>query len=239
MKLLLALPLLAALALPAGAAPIRTKAYSTPQLLFALRTDTQTLARMVPVLDPSFDFTPGPREEERQADGYSHLGDLSLKTRVAGGDWQSWSSYAARKPVKPALITRTLAAADITPTMGAGLPLKIERRWLYERGALVLRFTLTNRGKQPVEVAEPGMPMVFDGSVVAVRPRVGDNSSVLVTRQDQQPPALRLEPDAKTPLTHWAPLTASDREFSAWVTDGFTLAPGAQRSIGVRFLVQK
>ncbi|TFW18331.1 DUF5695 domain-containing protein [Duganella callida] len=250
MKSLFALPLLAALSVAAVAAPIETKAYSTPQLLFALRTDTQTLARLVPVSDPSFDFTPGPREEERQADGYAHLGDLTLRTRLPGGEWHNWSSFAARKPVRPELLTRTLAAADMSPTMGAGLPLKIERRWLVERGALVLRFTLTNISRQRVEVAAPAMPMVFDYILAgrasqegasAVHPRVGDNSSVTVTRLDQQPPVLRVEPDGKTPLTSWAPPAskiAPNEDYASWVTDGFTLAPGAKRSIGVRFLVR-
>ena len=90
MKHLIALAALPALlfsppglaAAPHEPAPVKTRAYSTPALLFALRTDTQTLARLTPVLDPSFDFVPGPREDARQGNGYRHLGDLALTVRT-------------------------------------------------------------------------------------------------------------------------------------------------------------
>lgn len=230
-------------ALPAFAAPapIQTKAYSTPQLLFALRTDTQTVARLTPVADPSHDFTPGPREEERRADGYRHLGDLSLKLRVAGGAWQTWTTYAQRRPLRVLPAGRALAAADITATLGAGLPLAVERRWLNDRGALVLRYTLINRSKRSVEVGEAGMPMVFDFGSNSVQPHPGERGYAEVARLDGPPLALRVQADGKTPLNSWqapAEQRAAGEDHASWVTGGFTLKPGARRDIGLRFTVK-
>jgi hypothetical protein len=244
--------LAAAPALAADHPSVKTRAYSTPQLLFALRTDTQTLARMTPVQDPSYDFTPGPREAERQYDGYPHLGDLALKARVGNGPWHRYSSFAARQPVRVLAAGRALAAADISRSMGHGLPLTVERRWLSERGVLVMRYTLINRGQQPVQVAAPAMPMVFDQrtdgrpaaeaqvAVSTVKPHPGERGFVEVARLNGQPPALRVEPDGRTPLTGWQPAPAAkpQDDYASWVTQGFTLQPGAKRDIGVRFVIQ-
>ena len=146
---------------------VATKAYSTKQFLLALRTDTQTLARLDPIADPSFDFTPGPRVAERQYDGYAHIGDLNLRLRSGdAGAWQEFSSSAARRPISPLPAGgKILAAADITATLGKDLPLTVERRWLNEGGALVLRFTLINNSNTPVEIGGLGMPMVFDNII--------------------------------------------------------------------------
>jgi hypothetical protein len=232
---------------------IQTRAYSTPQLLFALRSDTQTLARLTPVADPSFDFTPGPREAERQFDGYRHIGDLSLKLRLPGGAWQRYDTYSARQPVRVLPAVRVLAAADLGPTMGAGLPLTVERRWLNDKGALVLRYTLVNRGSQAVEVGEAAMPMVFDNMIAGrapdeiqasastVKPHIGDKGLVEVARLNGQPPALRVLPDGRTPLTGWQPPAdqrAANEDYASWVTGGFTLKPGAKRDIGLRFVIR-
>lgn len=273
----------------AEAPPIRTRAYSTAQLLFALRTDTQTLARLTPVADPSFDFTPGPREGERQFDGYRHIGDLGIKLRVGDGPWRHYTSYDARQPIRLLATGKALAAADISRSISAAgdpvpasaaaaattdtrpgngasdntarsaaraaLPITVERRWLNERGALVLRFTLINRGKQPVEIAELGLPMVFDqdsanrtreealASASMVRPRPGDQGLVEVVRLNGQPPALRVLPDGATPLTAWQPPAATSQvgmreDYADWVTGGFTLKPGARREIGLRFVIR-
>lgn len=233
----------AASAAPAAAADypaVKTKAYSTPKWLFALRVDTQTLARLTPVADPGTDFTLGPRVEERQFDGYRHLGDLTLKLRVAGGEWQTHSSFAARQPIRVLPAVRVLAAADISASMGAGLPLTVERRWLNDKGALVLRYTLINHGKQPVEIAEAGMPMVFAPDT-AVKPRPGDQGSVEVASQSGFKPVLRVQPDGRTPLLSWqapAERRAADEDHANWVTPGFTLQPGARRTIGLRFVAR-
>lgn len=213
---------------------VATKAYSTKQFLLALRTDTQTLARLDPIADPSFDFTPGPREAERQYDGYAHIGDLNLRLRSGdAGAWQEFSSSAARRPISPLPAGgKILAAADITATLGKDLPLTVERRWLNEGGALVLRFTLINNSNTPVEIGGLGMPMVFDNiitdrtleqahaSASFADPYIGrDAGYVQVTRLNGQGPALIVTPDGRTPLEAWRPLT--DRSPRAQTSEGF------------------
>ena len=213
---------------------IATKAYSTRQFLLALRTDTQTLARLDPVADPGFDFTPGPRAAERQYDGYAHIGDLNLRLRGGGaGAWRDFSSSAARQPIKPLTAGgKILAAADITATLGKDLPLTVERRWLNEGGALVLRFTLINNSNAPVEIGGLGMPMVFDNiitdrtleqahaSASFADPYIGrDAGYVQVTRLNGQGPALIVTPDGRTPLEAWRPL--ADRSPRAQTSEGF------------------
>ncbi len=237
--LLLTLFIATSLAAEAPAAPakpshpdITTKAYRTQQFLLALRADTQTLARLDPVADPSFDFTPGPREAERQYDGYAHIGDLNLRLRGAG-DWQEFSSSAARRPIHPLTAGgKILAAADITATLDKDLPLTVERRWLDEDGALVLRFTLINHSNATVEIGGLGMPMVFDNiitdrnleqahaSASFADPYIGrDAGYVQVTRLNGQGPALIVTPDGRTPLEAWRPL--SDRSPRAQTSEGF------------------
>ncbi|MXX35682.1 MAG: hypothetical protein F4Z50_13115, partial [Gemmatimonadetes bacterium] len=50
----------------------------------------------------AFDFTPADWLERRAADGYFHLGDLTLRLRWAGSEgWRHYSTAAARQPVQP------------------------------------------------------------------------------------------------------------------------------------------
>ena len=207
-------------------------AYSTPQLLLALRSDTQTLARLTPVSDPSFDFTPGTREAERRGNGYAHLGDLNLRLRSGDGAWQEFSSSKARQPIRVLPAGRALAAADISATLGADLPLTVERRWFNDKGALVLRFTLINRTAQPVEIGGLGMPMVFDNiitdrtleqahaSASFADPYIGrDAGYVQVTRLNGHGPVLLVLPDGRTPLEAWRPI--EDGSKRAQTAEGF------------------
>jgi hypothetical protein len=113
--------------------PIATRVLRAGRFTLALRSDTQTLARLSPDGEPGFDFVPGGREPERAGDGYNHIGDLHL--RLAGnGPWQDFASQHQRKAIQPLPLHKgDLAAADITATLGTGLPLKVERRWVVER----------------------------------------------------------------------------------------------------------
>lgn len=231
----LLLTLTFSLILPARAADaIATKAYQTRQFLLALRQDTQTLERLDPVSDPSFDFVPGTRAAERRSDGYAHIGDLNLRLRAsAEAPWQDYSSSAARRPIRALRAGgATLAAADISATMGDGLPLRIERRWLDHGGVLALRFTLINPTAAPVEIGGLGMPMVFDNiitdrtleqahaSASFVDPYIGRDAGYLqVTRLNGRGPALLVMPEGRTPLEAWRPLT--DRTPRAQTAEGF------------------
>jgi Family of unknown function (DUF5695) len=267
--------------------PIVTLPFVAGEIRLALRGDTQTLARLSPAAQPDLDFVPGEREAERQADGYVHIGDLNLRLRSAGGEWSDFASAHARKPIR-ALPTPAgvLAAADITASMGT-VPLRIERYWLNEAGALVLRFVITNVSSAPVEIGGLGMPMVFDNIMTDrtleqaharasfVDPYIGRDAGYLqVTRLNGKGPALLVLPEAGTPLEAYRPIQQASRAnvddvftdrsqrsqtsegFFDWtvVSKGFAakewaaaqeqwnaptsfiLAPGAARTIGVRFI---
>jgi len=120
--------------------------YDTPDFTLTLVRSSQTVAALKPKGADGFDFTPGDLLTERSQDGYFHLGDITLRLRAEGSaDWKNYSTAAARKPVKtlPASAS-VLAAADLTPTLPADLPLRITRPWAVEEAQLVLRFAMTN-----------------------------------------------------------------------------------------------
>ena len=199
--------LLAALLTQAPAATLPTHDFRTPVFSLALRDDTQTLASLAPLGERDFDFLPAHLETQRRGNGYVHLGDLDLRVRSVGGEWHDHSSWHARQPVSALNDERAIAAADITATFGAGLPLSVERRWRADGRALVLAFTLTNDSATPVEIGGLGIPMPFDNilndrSLDAahqhasfVDPAIsGDAGYLQVTRLNGHGPALLVLP---------------------------------------------
>ncbi len=201
-------------------APIATTPFTVGPFRVALRTDTQTLARLSPADEPAFSFVPIAREPERAGDGYTHIGDLHLRLRTPGGVWADFSSAHRRAPIRP-LPARgaTLAAADITASMGPGIPLRVVRRWTSERGGLGLHLALTNTGTAPVEIGTLGLPMVFDNIITDrsldeahaqasfVDPYIGRDAGYLqVTRLNGRGPALLVLPARGTPLEAYVPL---------------------------------
>lgn len=200
--------------------PIRTDEHKVGDFVVALRSDTQTLARLSPVSEPAFSFVPTAREPERAGDGYMHIGDLNLRVRTPGGPWRDFASSHHRKPIRPlAARAGTIAAADITPTMGEGVPFTVERRWLKEGDRLVLRFRIVNTSDTPQEVGALGMPMVFDNIITDrsldeahaqasfVDPYIGGDAGYLqVTRLNGGGPALLVLPDRNSPLEAYQPL---------------------------------
>lgn len=200
--------------------PIVQTAIRTPAFRAALRTDTQTLARLSPAAEPGFDFVPGAREAERAGDGYVHIGDIHLRVRTNDGAWIDLASAQHRKAIRrlPA-IGATLAAADITASVGTASPLRVERRWVDDHGTLALRFTLTNTTNTPVEIGALGMPMVFDNIITDrsleqahaqasfVDPYIGRDAGYLqVTRLNGAGPALLVLPEKGTPLEAYRPI---------------------------------
>ncbi|MBN2970738.1 hypothetical protein JW805_01740 [Roseomonas aeriglobus] len=267
--------------------PIQTVRHDVGALRVDLRRDTGTVARLSPAGEANFDFTPSGREAERQGDGYVHLGDINIRLRTPGGEWQDFASSRARRPIRALPVARgEFAAADITASLG-NIPLSVERRWANVGSALVMRFTLTNRGTAPVEVGGLGMPMVFDNILIDrnletahtqasfVDPYIGRDAGYLqVTRLNGKGSALLVLPEKGTPLEayrpilqdSWAPKgdvftdksprgqvsegfydwTVASKGFAEkeWKNAGeqwntptsFTLAPGASRTVGVRFV---
>jgi hypothetical protein len=225
--------------------PIAKTAYKTPTFDLALRTDTQTLAHLSPSGDAAFDYVPAAREAERAGDGYVHIGDLHLRLKSGDGAWQDYASAHARKPIVK-LVARgdILAAADITASMGAGIPLRVERQWVNDNGVLALRFTLVNSSNAPVEIGSLGMPMVFDNIILDrdldqahaqasfVDPYIGRDAGYLqVTRLNGQGPALLVLPEKNTPLEAYRPVLEAraapkddiftDRSPRTQVSEGF------------------
>ncbi|WP_121115744.1 DUF5695 domain-containing protein [Croceibacterium ferulae] len=217
---------------PAAAAPpqfdLRVAGFD-----LALRTDTQTLARLSPEGEAGFDFVPSGRLAERAGDGYVHVGDIHLRLRSGDGAWQDFSSAHARQQIA-ALPTRrgVLAAADITASMGAGIPLRVERRWTQEDGVLGMRFSISNTSAQPVEIGGLGLPMVFDNIITDrdldqahaqasfADPYIGRDAGYMqVTRLNGEGPALLVLPERGTPLEAYRPILEAD---SAPAGDIFT-----------------
>ena len=199
------------------AASPRAMRHVAGALTLTLDPASQTLRHLSPAAEPAFDFAPGDRATQRSGDGYVQVGDLHLRLRTPGGPWRDFASARHRVPVR-ALATsgEVLARADMTATMGDGFPLTVERAWLRERGAPVLRFTLANRGAAPVEIGALGMPMVFDNIITDrtleqahakasfVDPYIGNDAGYLqVTRLNGKGPALLVLPDGRTPLEQY------------------------------------
>ena len=193
----------------------------TPDFDLSLVRSSQTIAALKPKGADGFDFTPGDLLVERSQNGYYHLGDIDLRLRVGtSGDWQNYSTAYSRTPVtvlptSPGI----LAAADLTPTLPAALPLQVTRSWALEDGKLVLRFTLKNKTKSVVQVGALGIPMVFN-NVLNGRsleqahtkcsfydPYIGEDAGYLqVTRLNGHGPALLVVPDGKTPFEAYKPI---------------------------------
>ncbi len=204
-----------------------TADFDTPEFTLSLVRSSQTVAALKPKGADGFDFTPGDILVQRSRDSYYHLGDLDLRLRTGtSGEWKSYSTALARKPVTalPAA-GATLAAADLAATLPADIPLQITRTWAVENGKLVLRFELKNRTKQRVQIGALGIPMIFN-NVISGRnldqahaacsffdPYIGRDAGYLqVTRLSGHGPALLVVPDGKTPFEAYNPILNPRRE---------------------------
>jgi hypothetical protein len=188
-------------------------AFDTPDFDIKLVKASQTLAALVPKNASGFDFTPADRLENRARDGYYHLGDLTLRLRVANA-WQNYSTASARQPERALTAPApALAAADLSPTLPADCPLQITRVWTLENGRLTLRFELKNRSAEAVQIGALGIPMVFNNMLTGRSleqaheicsfsdPYIGADAGYLqVTRLSGHGPALVVVPDQQTPF---------------------------------------
>jgi hypothetical protein len=191
---------------------------------------SQTIAALRPKISPDFDFTPGDLLVARSQDGYFHLGDITLRVRaVDSTEWKNYSTAGKRSPVTPLGTSQNiLAAADLTPTLPEGIPLKITRMWALENGHLVLRFVLRNTTSESVEVGAIGIPMIFN-NVLNERsleeahakcsfydPYIGEDAGYLqVTRLSGKAPALLVVPDGRTPFEAYNPILDRPGPFGA------------------------
>ncbi len=247
----------------------------TPDFKLKLVKASQTVAALQPKKANGFDFTPADRLERRAANGYHHLGDLTLRVRAQGSkSWQKYDTAEERKPVQ-ALTSSGLAAADLTPTLRADTPIQVTRTWTLEDGRLVLRFDLKNRTAAPVEIGGLGIPMIFNNIITGRNlkdahetcsfsdPYIGQDAGYLqVTRLSGHGPSLIVVPEGETPFEAYQLLdepTRPNQTFEgafAWLVhsqayaqdewqkaepwnppSGVTLAPGATKTYGVKFLL--
>lgn len=196
---------------------------------------SQTVAALGPRGRDGFDFTPSDWLERRAADGYFHLGDLTLRLRRDGSaDWREYSTADARQPVETLSVEPpVLAAADLTPTLPTDIPLRVRRYWESRDGRLALRFELHNAGEAAVEIGALGIPMVFN-NILSERsldeahavssfsdPYIGRDAGYLqVTRLSGEGPALVVVPLGDTPFEAYNPLL-SDPTFRSVTFEGF------------------
>lgn len=204
-----------------------TLTVETAAFRLTLVRSSQTVAALQAKAAGGFDFAPGDLLAQRSHDGYYHLGDLDLRLRPAGdGEWKNYSTALERKPVTPLPASDgILAAADLGPTLPADMPLSIVRSWRVDRGALVLRFTLTNRAPGAIQVGGLGIPMVFNNvlsdrsldeahaACVFYDPYIGMDAGYLqVTRLTGGGPVLLVAPDGRTPFEAYNPILNPRRE---------------------------
>ena len=198
--------------------------FDTPDFKLRLVKASQTVATLEPKTTPGFDFTPGDRLEKRAANGYHHLGDLTLRIRIGNsGTWHKYDTAESRQPVESLTASGpTLAVANLS--LPAGIPLEIKRSWIVENGHLVLRFDLKNKTTQPVQLGALGFPMIFNNMITNRNlkeahekcsfsdPYIGQDAGYLqVTRLSGQGPALLVVPDGETPFEAYQLLTEPTR----------------------------
>jgi Family of unknown function (DUF5695) len=202
----------------------------TADFTLSLVKSSQTVAAFKPKGGNGFDFTPGDLLMARSAEGFFHLGDITLRLRRDdSSSWANYSTALSRSPVKALPASgNTLASADLSPALPNDIPLKIVRTWAEEDGKLVLRFGLTNRSSKRVEIGGLGIPMIFN-NVLNDRtleqahaicsfydPYIGEDAGYLqVTRLNGHGPALLVVPDGKTPFEAYNPILDKKNSFGA------------------------
>lgn len=191
--------------------------FETEDFFIKIVKSSQTLAALIPKdkETDNFDFTPYDKLEDRDSDGFFHLGDLTMRIRSGNEErWNSYSTAAKRQPVNNLQVSgSTLALSDLTPTLPAECPLHIVRSWELDKGQLVLKFILENKTDLPVQVGALGIPMVFN-NILSRRsleqaheicsffdPYIGQDAGYLqVTRLSGLGPALIVVPEENTPF---------------------------------------
>lgn len=202
----------------------------TPEFDLMLVRSSQTVAALKPKTAPDFDLTPSDLLVARSQNGFFHLGDITLRLRADNaGEWKNYSTASSRSPVRVLPISAgVLAAADLSPTLPADIPLQIIRTWALDHGKLALRFTLKNTTTEPVQIGALGIPMIFN-NVLNDRslddahakcsfydPYIGEDAGYLqVTRLSGKGPALLVVPDGNTPFEAYNPILDRPNHFGA------------------------
>jgi hypothetical protein len=189
--------------------------FETPDFKVKLVKASQTIAALQPKSADGFDFTPADRLERRAANGYHHLGDLTLRLRTGNtGPWQKYDTAEARKAVQSLTPSgHRMAIADLSATLPADIPVQIWRSWIEAEDGLVLRFDIKNKTNEPVQIGALGIPMIFNNIFTGRNlkemhercsffdPYIGLDAGYLqVTRLSGLGPALVVVPEGQTPF---------------------------------------
>lgn len=121
---------------------------------------SQTLASLK--TSSGFDFLPFDLLPRLAFNGAHHLGDVTFRYRTSSaGNWATVDSASSRKAVTPLsrVSAGVIVGADIGPTLGSGLPLKVTREWLTSGNGLALRINITNTGSSSIELGSLGLPV--------------------------------------------------------------------------------
>jgi DUF1680 family protein len=138
--------------------------FTTKSFSLTLVNASQTVKHLTPLSDMSFDYTPSDRIEQRDKDGLYHLGDINITLRKSvDGSWKQYSTAYNRKPVQQLAVNgNIIAAADLAATLPEDIPVGVKRFWETDKGDLVLRFEITNRSSDNVEIGSLGIPLIFN-----------------------------------------------------------------------------
>ncbi len=193
---------------------------NTPAFQLKLVKASQTVAGLRPIKNLNFDFTPSDRLEIRDKDGLYHLGDINLRIKEGNGDWQSYSTAAKREAVTPLETSeKVLAAADLANTLPSNIPVIVKRFYEIDGGELVMRFEITNKSANNIEIGALGIPMVFNNILegkslnethaqnVFFDPYIGMDAGYLeVKRLSGEGPALLVLPKENMAFEAYRPL---------------------------------
>ncbi|WP_348822335.1 DUF5695 domain-containing protein [Flavobacterium aestuarii] len=193
---------------------------STPAFQLKLVKASQTVAGLRSNKNLNFDFTPSDRLEIRDKDGLYHLGDINLKIREGNTAWKSYSTAAKRGAVTPLETSqKVLAAADLANTLPADIPVTIKRYYETNGDDLILRFVITNKTANSIEIGALGIPMIFNNILegkslnethaqnVFFDPYIGMDAGYLeVKRLSGEGPALVVMPEENMAFEAYRPL---------------------------------
>ncbi|WP_308993305.1 DUF5695 domain-containing protein [Mariniflexile litorale] len=137
--------------------------FNTPNFQLKLVKASQTVAGLKPIKNLNFDFTPSDRLEIRDKDGLYHLGDINLRIKEGNSDWKSFSTADKRAAVTAIETSGSvIAGADLTNTLPSDIPVTIKRYYETDNDQLVMRFEITNKSENNIEIGALGIPMIFN-----------------------------------------------------------------------------
>lgn len=196
-----------------------TRSFNVGDIQLEIANSSQTITRLSPIKDTGFDYTPGERLEYRDIDSCYHLGDINFRLKTEKG-WKEYSTAKQRKNVTPMPVRpHQLAMANLQPTLGSDLPIKVLLSWENIDGTLGLRFTFTNTSTELIEIGSLGIPMIFNNILsgksledahienVFYDPYIGKDAGYLqVVRLHGKGPVLLIVPEKGTGFEAYRPL---------------------------------